>query len=114
MDLGPRLIARAQQRLPRYAANFFVANAWDWEPPRQFRYVYALYDSVPQDYLAEYVRRLLTRAVADGGRLIIGAYGSRSHQLPPFDVAAFLPTAGFTVAGTSQGGNHTSARVGIG
>jgi predicted methyltransferase len=90
--------------LPRFAANFFVGNAWDWEPPKRFRYVYSLYDCVPPDYLGEYVARLLSRVVAPGGRLIIGAYGSRSRGLPPFDIAGFLRSRGFNVVGASQGG----------
>ena len=110
VDMGSRLIELARKRLPCYAANFYVGNAWNWEPPRQFRYVYALYDSVPPDYLAEYVQRLLARCVVPGGRLILGAYGSRSRHLPPFDLAAFLCAARHTVAGTSQGGDPIIAR----
>jgi len=34
-----------------------VANAWNWHPPRRYQYVYALWDCVPEDYLAEFVRR---------------------------------------------------------
>jgi hypothetical protein len=66
--------------------------------------VYALYDCVPVDYLVEYAERLLQRAVAPGGRLILGAYGSRSRREDPFDIAGFLRTAGFAVAGAVTGG----------
>jgi len=104
LDCGARLVELARQRLPQFAENFFVGNAWGWQPPRQFRYVYSLYDCVPEDYLTEYVRRLLERAVAPGGRLIVGVYGSRSAGAPPFDVADFLRSAGFPVAGTATGG----------
>jgi SAM-dependent methyltransferase len=110
VDLGPRLVELARSRLPRYAANFHVANGWNWEPPQRYDYVYALYDSVPADYLTLYVQRLLARCVGVGGRLIIGAYGSRSRQQQPFDIAAFLRANGFAVAGTSQGGHPTIAR----
>ncbi|MFN8495074.1 MAG: class I SAM-dependent methyltransferase [Caldilineaceae bacterium] len=110
VDLGQGLIALARQRQPQFANHFFVGNGWTWTPPRQFRFVYALYDSVPEDYLGEYVRRLLTRMVAPGGRLIIGAYGSRSRQLAPFNVATFLQAAGFGLAGSSQGGDPVIAR----
>jgi hypothetical protein len=96
--------------LPAFADHFFVGNAWDWEPPCTFRYVYALYDGVPLEFLAEYVARLLSRAVVPHGRLIVGAYGSRSRQLPPLEIAEFLSSAGFAVAGTSQGGTPTTAR----
>jgi SAM-dependent methyltransferase len=110
VDLGPRLVELARKRLPSYAANFHVGNAWNWEPPQRFAYVYALYDSVPPNYLTEYVQRLLARCVVRGGRLIMGAYGSRSRHQQPFDIASFLRANGFTVAGTSEGGNPTIAR----
>lgn len=110
VDIGSRLVERARERLPQFREHFFTANAWDWQPPRRFRWVYALHDCVPPDYLAEYVRRLLARAVAPDGRLIVGAYGSRSRQLAPPDVAALLRSAGFTVSGSSEGGSPTIAR----
>lgn len=104
IDLGARLIALARKRLPRFAENFYVGNIWDWEPPRQFRYVYTLYDCVPQESLKDYVHRLLSEAVAPGGRLIVGAYGSRSRGTAPFDVDVFLRSVGLEVCGTAEGG----------
>ena len=104
IDIGPRLIEQARIWNPGFEANFDVANAWEWRPPRRFRYVYSLYDCVPEDRLGEYVRRLLDHVVAPGGRLIIGAYGSRSAGTPAFSVAERLAAAGYTVAGTSAGG----------
>lgn len=99
LDLGPRLIACAQERLPAFAANFYIGNAWSWQPPRRFRYVYGLHDCVPADFLGEFVERLLGRVVADGGRLIVGAYGSTSKGLPALDVRGFLESAGFEPLG---------------
>lgn len=58
--------------MPQFADHFFDGNGWD---------------RMPLDYLDAYVRRLLTDVVAPRGRLIIGAYGSRSRTLPPFDIA---------------------------
>jgi SAM-dependent methyltransferase len=104
LDIGPQLIDLAKRRMPHFADHFWVGNAWDWPAPRKFPYVYALYDCVPVDYLAEYAERLLQRAVAPGGRLILGAYGSRSQNLLPFDIAGFLRTSGLSVAGTASGG----------
>lgn len=105
VDIGPRLIDRARARLPGYAEHFWVADAWTWTPPRRFRYVYALWDCVPFDHLAEFARRLLERAVEPGGRLILGAYGSRSRKTEALDIGAFLVQTGYSVAGTSMGGN---------
>lgn len=82
IDLGPRLIAEARRRLPQFAANFHVANGWDWRPGRPFRYVYTLSDCVPPEMLGEYAGRLLDRLVEPHGRLIVGSYGSRSRATP--------------------------------
>lgn len=110
LDLGPGLIELARQRLPHFADHFFVGNAWNWQPPHPFAYVYALYDIVPLDKLAECVHRLLTRMVAPNGRLILGAYGSHSRQIAPFEIGDFLQAAGFTLAGTSAGGDPLISR----
>lgn len=105
LDQGPRLIDLARRRQPQFAAHFFVGNAWDWEPPRRFRYVYTLLDAVPLDFLELHVHRLLRRVVADGGRLIAGDYGSRSRGFLARDVASVLGSAGLNVAGNAMGGN---------
>jgi hypothetical protein len=63
---------------------------------------------VPEDFLAEYVARLLDLFVAPDGRLIVGAYGSRSRGTPPFDVAAFLEGMGLTLAGSTAAGEPTT------
>ena len=102
LDIGPRLILLARKRLPHFENNFFVGNAWDWQPQRQFRYVYTLCDYVPHDYLKTYLHKLLSTAVESGGRLIIGSYGSKSRQHMPFDIAGFLKSNGFEVIGTTQ------------
>ncbi len=96
LDIGPDLVAAARRRLP--GAPIHLGNAWDWEPPRRYRYVYALLDLVPPDREDPLVERLLARFVAPGGRLIMGDYGSRSRRRTPRDVAAVLrrhrPAAG--------------------
>jgi SAM-dependent methyltransferase len=104
VDRSGALIERARRRHPSFADNFHLADAWKWKPPRRYRWVYAIYDCVPEDYLGAYVRRLLAEAVGDGGRLIMGAYGSRSRGLPPFDIGGFLESSGHPVAGRSHGG----------
>ncbi|HEV8573490.1 MAG TPA: class I SAM-dependent methyltransferase [Dehalococcoidia bacterium] len=104
VDVGPRLIAEARRRLPAFADNFWVANAWEWQPPRRFRYVYTLNDCVPPDLLREYVLRLLDRIVEPGGRLIVGSYGSRSRCEPPLDIAEALASFGLDVVGRAHGG----------
>ncbi|MEX1195689.1 MAG: class I SAM-dependent methyltransferase [Dehalococcoidia bacterium] len=105
IDIGPLLIAEAKGRLPAFAANFQVANGWDWRPDRRFRYVYTLWDCVPPELLGEYARRLLSRVVEPGGRLIVGAYGSRSRETPPAPIGDLLESHGLTVAGRAYGGD---------
>jgi hypothetical protein len=110
VDAGPRLIELARARMPCYAANFYAANTWGWEPPQRFRYVYTLYDSVPSQYLAQYVQWLTSRAVEAGGRFILGAYGSRSRRAAPFNVAEALKAFGYEVAGRTSGGDPPIAQ----
>ena len=74
VDFGAELIDLANKHVPDFADNFHVGNAWDWQPPRLYRYVFSLYDMVPPHFFEEYVERLLIRAVEPGGRLIIGGY----------------------------------------
>ena len=76
LDISPKLVSLARNRLPKYKSNFFVGNAWSWQPPRRFRYVYSVYDCVPDEFLEEYSHRLLARVVEPGGRLILGAYAA--------------------------------------
>ena len=102
LDHGARLLELARRRFPGLEDHFYVGNAWDWEPPRPFRYVYQLLDLVPDEYLPEHLPRLVERFVAPGGWLIVGDYGSRSRQVPARDVAAVLRSVGLVVAGTSE------------
>ena len=104
LDQGAKLIELAKQRLPQYESNFYVGNAWDWKPPKQFKYVYTMHDCVPPEFLEEYIQRLTSRAVCTGDRLIIGAYGSRSQGSRPFDIEGFLESRGLSVVGTAEGG----------
>jgi SAM-dependent methyltransferase len=104
LDLGPRLVAEAKRRLPAFAGNIQVGNAWDRRPERRFRYVYTLSDCVPPDLLRQYVERLRERVVEPSGRLIVGSYGSRSRETAPLPVAETLESFGLRVAGRAVGG----------
>lgn len=111
VDMGARLVALAKQRFPQYASHFWVANAWDWRPPRKFSYVYALHDCVPEDYLIPWIRRLLAHYVKPGGTLIVGAYGSYSENLPACDIARELTAHGFSVSGSAVVGELPVAAI---
>jgi SAM-dependent methyltransferase len=104
VDYGPRLVKLARRRFSEHADGFWVANAWEWQPPRRFHYVYSLCDCVPRALLEEYVSRLASRCVEPGGTLIIGAYGSRSRREPAFDVGRFLRAVGHQAAGSASVG----------
>lgn len=104
LDRSPELVERARVMLPHFAGNMHVGDAWSWLPPTRYDYVYSLYDCVPRDYLPEYVDRVMARAVAAGGRLIVGSYGSLTNGVPPYDVVGLLESRGYVVVGSSAGG----------
>jgi len=110
VDFSERFVELARKRHPANASNFWVANSWDWTPPRRFPFVYALLDSVPTDLMASYATRLLDWAVERGGRLIVGHYGSRHRRKEPVDVAAILESVGLMVSGTATGGDPATTR----
>jgi SAM-dependent methyltransferase len=110
LDRSAGLVGLARERLPAFASQLFVGNAWSWESPRRFRYVYTLDDCVPPEYLSRYVRRILGSMVEPAGRLILGAYGSRSRGIPPSDVEGFLRALGLAVAGSAAGGDPPITR----
>ncbi len=105
LDIWEKLIKIARERLKKYKDNFYVGNAWEWIPPWKFQYVYTLYDCVPEQYLEEYIKRLLSNVVEPNGRLIIGAYGSLTRSEPPYDLVGFLKSRNFEIVGHSNGGN---------
>lgn len=111
VDQGSKLIELAQARLPHYASHFWIGNAWDWVPPRKFRYVYTMTDFVPDTFLADYLLRLLRCYVEDDGILIVGDYGSYSRQQPARDVIALLTALGFHVAGNAICGDLPVSHV---
>jgi SAM-dependent methyltransferase len=111
VDQGSGLIKLARKRLPEYASHFWVANAWSWVPPRKFRYVYTLYDCVPENFLNEYVGKLLERYVENNGTLIIGAYGSYSKNQPARDIGKDLSEFGYCIAGNASCGTLPISRI---
>ena len=104
LDMNPLLIHEALRRFPDKAHHFWVANAWGWFSPKRFRWVYAIWDVVPESMLAILANHLLECAVAKDGALILGAYGSKSADRPSLDIASVLKAGGLPVSGESQGG----------
>ena len=100
IDFVPALIELAKRRLPRWTDNFEVANAWDWVPERQYRFVQVLTDAVPKLDRRALVQRTLDLAVEPGGRLIVPQYGLGDSATP--EVAErVLGEMGFEVAGST-------------
>jgi hypothetical protein len=111
LDCGANLVALAKARFRQRASHFWVGNSWDWVPPHPFRYVYSLYDCVPEAMLSAYILRLATLYVAEAGTLILGAYGSMTSQEPARDITADITAAGLVVSGWSSRGELPVSRV---
>jgi hypothetical protein len=109
VDLGPDLVSLAQRRLTFFSANFHVADAWTWDPPRKWTYIHALLDLSPIELRCHWLRRL-HRWVEPEGRLIIGSYGGRTPRNDPVDVAEVLRLCGLEVSGSSRGGDPAVTR----
>jgi SAM-dependent methyltransferase len=110
IDCSAGLIARARERLPDFCDHFFVANAWGWTPPRRLQYVYSVFDCVPRTTLGAFVEQLMKNVVAPRGRLILGAYGSRSRREPPAPIDVLLTDLNYEVAGSATAGTPETAR----
>ena len=102
IDLVPELIDLARKRLPTHASNFAAANAFTWRPLRRYDYAHLLLEAAPPSRHREFLRRILDSAIARGGRLIVSNYGSRSKNEAPIDVAGYLSSLGFGVAGSAS------------
>ncbi len=107
IDIGPGLVELAVQRHAEHADNFVVADAWAWNPQRQWDFVYSMLDLSPPDMYCVWIDRLLG-LVAPGGRLILGAYGSTSRGIAPEQPGQVLRSCGLEVAGTASSANANS------
>jgi SAM-dependent methyltransferase len=94
LELSPGLAALARRRLPEWADRIFVGNALSWEPARRFDFVRTELVYVPEPRKRELVERLLDRAVAPGGRLILCGYGSPRSGVAPDPVRATVHSFG--------------------
>ncbi len=99
LDISGALVALARERLPAHAGHLFTGNALDWEPPRRFDYVRTEMVYVPDELRAAYVRRILDRFLAPGGRLLAAEYTSTG----PCTVDDELRSLGLTVESTRSG-----------
>ena len=99
IDLVPELVELARQRFPARQDCFEVANAFYWQPRRQYDFVRTNLEYVPEPDLLAFIKRQLS-AVAPGGRLIVSHY--RNPDEPQLDPGAAIERAGYTVAGKAM------------
>jgi hypothetical protein len=99
IDLVPELVELARQRFPARHECFEVANAFYWQPRRQYDFVRTTLDYVPEPDQAVFIRRQHA-AVAPGGRLIVSHY--RNPDEPELDPGAAIERAGYTVSGRAS------------
>jgi SAM-dependent methyltransferase len=74
LDISPRLLDLARQRLPQYADHLFLGNSFTWMPPRRFDFVRTELVYVPGEYERAYVDHLLQNYLAPAGRLLVANY----------------------------------------
>jgi SAM-dependent methyltransferase len=74
VDHSPALLKLAKERLPQYAGNLHLGNAFEWIPSRKFDFVRTELVYVPGEYERQFVDRLLEHFVAPGGKLLIANY----------------------------------------
>jgi SAM-dependent methyltransferase len=95
LDFSPRLVELARSRLPQWADRIYLGNALEWEPPHRFDFVRTELVYAPEERWRELVERLLERAVAPGGRLIVCGYGSPRSGLPTHPVGQIIRSWGY-------------------
>jgi SAM-dependent methyltransferase len=95
LDFSPRLVELARSRLPQWAQRIFLGDALEWEPPRRFDFVRTELVYAPEERRRELVERLLERAVAPRGRLIVCGYGSPRRGLPTHPVRQIVREWGY-------------------
>lgn len=90
LELIPALAERARALHPELADRIWTGSVLTWDPPRRFRYVTALTETVPDDLVGLLAERLLDRLVEDGGRLILSSYTDGDARPRPLvdDLAA--------------------------
>ena len=99
LDLSPELAELARRRLPGFAERIHVGNALDWRAPRAYDFVRTGLEYVPARRRRDLVSFLLDRAVAPGGRLIVGVY---NEEIQSREVEEALVAWGFPVAGRTE------------
>jgi SAM-dependent methyltransferase len=77
LEISTKLADLAKQRLPKFASNIFIGNAWTFVPPLKFDFVRTELLYVPKFLREGFVRRLLELFVQPNGKLLVAEYRSR-------------------------------------
>jgi hypothetical protein len=70
----------------------------------------SVWDCVPPEALGAFIEHLAAQVLTPGGRLVLGAYGSRTRGETPARIEALLATLGYRVAGWQAAGRPETAR----
>jgi SAM-dependent methyltransferase len=97
LDLSSRLVALARERLPGHEVRLDSGNSLEWAPPVRFDYVRTGLHYAPPGYESRHLRRLQSRFLAPGGRLLVVEYRGQEHQAGPLRVDQRLRDLGFPV-----------------
>ena len=104
LDISPELIGLARQMFPQWTSRLFIGNAIDWEPTTRFDFVRTSLEYVPRNRQLDLIRRLLERAVAPAGKLIIGTCNEKkiARRSDETSTAHLLRSWGWNIAGSSE------------
>lgn len=117
LDVSLPLVERARARLPEYAGNFHVGNAWLWAPPRRYDFVVVLLDVCPPGRLPEFLQRVYRDFLTPGGRLICSLYlcapAGQPGPADREDPRRLVAGAGLRVDGETVGPTKSSPSHGV-
>jgi 2-polyprenyl-3-methyl-5-hydroxy-6-metoxy-1,4-benzoquinol methylase len=77
LDISPRLVSLARERLPHWADRIATGNVMTWNPTRRFDVVHTGLDYVPAARRRDLVERIVALFLAPGGRLVLRAERER-------------------------------------
>jgi SAM-dependent methyltransferase len=104
LDISPKLVERARDRLPGLAGQLFVGNALTWQSRVRFDFARTNLDYVP----AHRKRALVENLLSQVGRLIIGVFNEQLDERPTERLVA---SWGYQIAGRSERHNLRKTQV---
>jgi len=105
LDHSFPVLESAKSRLPEYRDNFFLGNAWEWIPPRQFDYVRTDLSAVPASLRESYIQNLLDNFVAPGGKILVSQQRNHHEDLKHGWITDEIASYGYPVERYTRGFN---------